>query len=498
MRKVFMAGVAWTVCMIFSLSACTDERPIPASEDERASTQKEFSSKNFDPAIVRLVEQIDIIRQDYGVAAVGLTIVNDEKVLFAGANGVMDWQSKNPVNQHTGFRLGSITKTFTGLTALRLQRATPNLLTQNIHVLKPGLLDDRFSNDAITLGMLLEHTAGLSDLAKAEFDVQDGDIRYSDAFNVHPPTRQLRWPPGAHSSYSNAGYGFAGFMLQEIAGQPFETLMRKQVLQPLGMHNTGFRIDQSGPQLAQGYDRDGRTEIPYWEMIYRSFGALDTTPADMAIFLQALLRSSSSSDGDNQDRQRLFESAEERLRFENPATTLAARAGLDYGYGLGNYHWFAKGARFHGHGGDADGYLSHFAYQTDAKLAYFVVITAFNHAPLRKMRAVLEDYIASQVDSDDASPATLKPSQLARWEGNYEAVTQRFVSTNRAKKTIQVRLRGGRLETVNDNDATPLVAVSEYLFRRPWQPQASYAFIEDDDGHVYLQGDIGNFRRLKK
>ena len=39
-------------------------------------------------------------------------------------------------------------------------------------------------------------------------------------------------------------------------------------------------------------------------------------------------------------------------------TSLAAQGGLAYGYGLGNYQYVHEGFLFHGHGGDADGYLA--------------------------------------------------------------------------------------------------------------------------------------------
>ncbi|MDZ7768792.1 MAG: hypothetical protein U5K38_06830 [Woeseiaceae bacterium] len=59
-------------------------------------------------------------------------------------------------------------------------------------------------------------------------------------------------------------------------------------------------------------------------------------------------------------------------RMEAPQTTLAAGAGLRFGYGLSLVSFLHDGHVFHGHGGDADGYLSRFAYQKQAGLAYFV------------------------------------------------------------------------------------------------------------------------------
>ena len=60
------------------------------------------------------------------------------------------------------------------------------------------------------------------------------------------------------------------------------------------------------------------------------------------------------------------------------AVTAAGNASArSYGYGLGNYHSIHAGFVFHGHGGDADGYLSNYGYNLDTGLVYFIVINAF-------------------------------------------------------------------------------------------------------------------------
>ena len=77
-------------------------------------------------------------------------------------------------------------------------------------------------------------------------------------------------------------------------------------------------------------------------------------------------------------------------RMEFPESTLAARSGLCFGYGLGIYSWFSNVVLFHGHGDDGDGYLAHFGYSPRTARGYFVVINAFTHVPLRKMRKAIE------------------------------------------------------------------------------------------------------------
>lgn len=46
--------------------------------------------------------------------------------------------------------------------------------------------------------------------------------------------------PGAESRYGNAAINMAAFVAENATGQPFETLLAERLLEPLGMHDTGF------------------------------------------------------------------------------------------------------------------------------------------------------------------------------------------------------------------------------------------------------------------
>ncbi|MFK8030885.1 MAG: serine hydrolase domain-containing protein [Gammaproteobacteria bacterium] len=451
--------------------------------------------------LAKLLADIESIRSDANVTAVGIALVSRDKVIHVGGLGVQRLGSVQAATSETWFRLGSITKSFVGLTALSRLRERPELFSVPVNAVLPNVLsaDAEHGGDTVRLPELLEHTAGLGDLSRKEFAFQGETVTFKEAIGLDPDTRVLRWPASQHSSYSNAGYGLAGYMLEVDANDAFETLVEKYVLSPTGMETAGFFVTEDTPVLAAGYDTDGVTPIPYWHMLYRSFGGLNATPKDMAKFLQALLQPAGPDS--------LFRNAAERLRFENPATTLAADTGLTYGYGLGNYHWFSQGLLFHGHGGDADGYLSHYGYSNEAGFGYFIVVTAYNKKPLNEMRDELERYIARQAATEREGGASrartddvveLPESVLRDYAGDYVEVTKRFGRPNASANipSLTVTIKNNQLHTRFGKRRRPLVAVSEHHFKRPWQPGATYAFITAADGDVYLQGDMGNFKRL--
>jgi len=213
----------------------------------------------------------------------------------------------------------------------------------------------------------------------------------------------------------------------------------------------------------------------------------------MAAFLKLLINRGATAHG------RLL-SPHSIDRMEHPQTTLAARSGLRYGYGLGNYQWLREGYLFHGHGGDADGYLAHYGYNRDTGLGYFIVINAFNGTALRRMRLHIERFIVKDLPPPEPLPPyALRVEHLQKYAGQYAAATHRFpwrAPGHGATDTLEILIADGSLHTRRPNrPKMALHAVSEQHFRRHDETAATAAFV-DYAGAIYLQGDMGNYRRI--
>ena len=442
-----------------------------------------------------LIESIENVRQDTGIAAIGLTLVDADNIRWSGAWGVADRATGLRVQPDTMFRIGSVTKSFTALAVLRLaEQGRLNLDTRVLELTS----DVPFSNPwassrPITVAQLLEHTAGFLDISKLEFDNNDPKpLTLSQGLALRPASRVAAWPPGLHSEYSNSGAGIAGYVIEQVTNTRYEEFMSREVFTPLGMKDTNLLKDaETTRRLATGYDTDSHTVIPYWHMVMRPFGAINTTPRDMGAFVQMLLNR-----GELHGR-RIFK-ATSIDRMEHPATTLAARSGLRYGYGLGNYQWLRDGLLFHGHGGDADGYLAHYGYNRAAGRGYFVVMTAFNKPVLRRIRRLIEAHITAGVIAPEPLQVELSAQQLRRLTGRYALVTERFPGRKPSDHRLTVSLMGGRLYTrIPDRRARELLPVSVWQFRRADEPIATLAF-SSHDGALYLQGNVGNYRRVSE
>jgi CubicO group peptidase (beta-lactamase class C family) len=442
-----------------------------------------------------LIARLEAIRIEERVPAIGLALASGEAVLWAGAFGTADVAGARPVAPDTLFRIGSVTKSFTAAAILLLEEEGRLRLDDPVHL---HLDDPPYTNPweathPVRIAQLLEHTAGFADLSRAEFDSNDSTpLPLEAALARYRAEHVVHWPPGLHSEYSNVGAGLAGLVIERVSGERYEDFVAARLFAPLGMRDSGYFLDaEVRRRLATGYQADGRESIPYWHVVYRPFGGINSMPADMAAFVQLLINRGTY-------RGRRLLSAQSITRMEHPRTTLAAARGLAYGYGLANYQWSRRGHLFHGHGGDADGYLAHYGYNRDTGLGYFVVINAFNRGALARIRRVIELHLLRGRDAPEPPSAILPAATLARFCGLYEPVTRRFRwQDERASeaKLLEITHSGGRLYTrAPGAEPLPLIPVDDRRFRRASDAVATAAFVEHE-GVLYLQGDMGNYRR---
>lgn len=448
-------------------------------------------------SFAQLLAELDNVRAGNGVPGFALTLVSDRHGLQTGAGGVADRDSARPVTPDTLFRIGSITKTFNALAVLRLVEQGRLELNTPLHEIVPDApLENPWAGQyPVRVAQLLEHSSGLLDITRAEFDHNTPFPTLEAAFAWRPGARVVQWPPGLHSVYSNANAGLVGLAIERVSGQTYDRFITEQLLRPLGMRSASLADDAlTRRRLATGYDSDGKTPIPYWHMIFPPLGAINASPREMGALLELFLRR-----GMVGERRLLDAACIERM--ERPTTTLGARYGLTYGYGPGLDQSLRKGFRWYGHLGDGDGYLSYFGYNREADAGYFLTINAFNHGALEAMRTRVQDYLSHGLAAaPQPPPARIDPAALSPLTGTYAPVTRRFEWQDRKQlqeNRLRVVLEDGVLYTRSANGRQRLIPVDAHLFRREGQPLATIA-IAAQDGQLYLQADFGNYRWVKR
>ncbi|HXV74760.1 MAG TPA: serine hydrolase domain-containing protein [Candidatus Polarisedimenticolaceae bacterium] len=172
-----------------------------------------------------------------GVVLVG----SRDAILFARAYGMSDYTSDAPNRLETGFRVASITKTFTSAAVLRLRDEGKLELDDRLSRFAP----DFPRGDEITIRHLLLHRSGLRNPDYLEaFERSIGLDELVDRIAA----RGLAFDPGTDGAYSNAGYNVLAHVVERASGTTYEDYLRQTILAPLGMETT----DHDGSP-ARGY-----------------------------------------------------------------------------------------------------------------------------------------------------------------------------------------------------------------------------------------------------
>ena len=144
-----------------------------------------------------------------------------------------------PVTEDTLFGIGSTSKTLTGTAMMALVERGVVALDDRVgrHLPDLPILDDQ-ARDVVTVGQLLDHTAGWIGDVEADSDWAD------DALARTVPTllskAQQLAPPGTLFSYNNIAVDIAGHLVACLHGTTFEQAIRDLVLEPLKMTHTHY------------------------------------------------------------------------------------------------------------------------------------------------------------------------------------------------------------------------------------------------------------------
>jgi|SRR5579871_551644 len=232
---------------------------------------------------------------DHGIA-IGLCIglVHKEKTRVFGYGRLSAAQADAP-DADTLYEIGSITKAFTGiLLADKVLRKQMSLDDPVSRYLPAAVKMPQFEDTPITLLDLATHRSGLPRMPD-NFQPRDPENPYVD-YTYHKlyaflSGHQLARKPGEKYEYSNLGMGLMGAVLARHSGCSYESLLKRRILDPLGMQSTLIRFTpEARAHLAPGHDVDGNP-VANWDLgALQGGGAIRSTVRDMLRFLQANLR----------------------------------------------------------------------------------------------------------------------------------------------------------------------------------------------------------------
>lgn len=165
-----------------------------------------------------------------------ILVAKDGQILFEKYKGYSNFIAKDTLTQHTPFHIASTSKTFTGMAVLRLWEEGKLSLEDTLQKYFPQL-----PYRGITIRMLLSHRSGLPNYLYFMDSIWDKhkEMTNADVVNAliqHRP--QIQNLPDKRFQYCNTNFVLLALIIEKITAQPFPDYMKKNLFEPLGMHDT--------------------------------------------------------------------------------------------------------------------------------------------------------------------------------------------------------------------------------------------------------------------
>jgi CubicO group peptidase (beta-lactamase class C family) len=294
-----------------------------------------------------------------GIPSVVACIVKDGSIVWEKTFGFADVQEKIPAFRETIYSMMSVSKLVLSIAVWQLWERDLIDLHADINTYLPfNVRNPNYPEENIMPHMLLNHTSGLA-WPEEEDHIPDFWHFYQDAevpsigdwipeyiIEGGSQYRDNIWKdfkPGTRELYSNIGTSLLALIVEEIVNEDFRDYCSENILIPLEMYNSGYRLkNYNRASLATPYYDNNQPFEPYILRHYPT-GSLNSNIVDFSHFAFAILNK-----GTYNGRQILKPGTVDKMfEVQNPES------------GLSNLWWHYQSDGI-GHNGGGTGYSTMF------------------------------------------------------------------------------------------------------------------------------------------
>ncbi len=276
-------------------------------------------------------------------------------ILYTRSVGFSDVENSLKANEHSKYRIGSISKTFTSVLVLKAVEEKRIDLDQPIDRFFPAVPNA----EQITIKQLMTHRSGIHNFT------DDPDYL---TWHTQPRTeaemveiiaqKGSDFEPGSKAQYSNSNFVLLTYILEKTFHKPYPELLKEYITGPLGLKNTFFggKINPNNNEC-KSYSFSGDWKLqPETDMsVPLGAGSIVSTPGDLVQFSDALFGGQLLKD--------------ESLKMMRTIKE-------NYGMGLIFTSFYDKAG--YGHTGGIDGFASVFSHFPEENVSYALTSNGTN------------------------------------------------------------------------------------------------------------------------
>jgi CubicO group peptidase (beta-lactamase class C family) len=411
------------------------------------SCDKETKNKKFETIDKFMRGQTDFFKFNGNVL-----VAEKGKVIYQRSFGLADYATERPLNDSTVFELASVSKQFTAMGILLLEKQGKLTLNDTLRKYYPEL---PYSN--ITLHHMLTHTSGLPDYMELMADKWDHS---KIAFNADiiailaKEKPQVRFKPNSKWEYSNTAYVLLASIIEKVSDMSFKEFMQKNIYEQLDMrHSRVYNMRRSGETVdnyAYGYvwsDSLNRYVLPdslrnltfvYYLDGIQGDGITNSTITDLLKWDRALFNKTLLGE-------------EPTKRMLSPHVLSDTTTTTYYGYGVfvgknefGNYVT---------HSGGWPGYTTNIARYVEDDIT--IIVLSNNNSASPAIQATIANIIfGKEIEYPyEHRSITVDPSVLNLWTGTYIVKNREFDISRSNDSLFQVFKSGYRRHLLPESDS---------------------------------------------
>lgn len=204
--------------------------------------------------------------RDTNILDIGVSIgVVTPDSTWTGTSGVSDLKTQEPTKPEDLFSIADITKAYTSTTILKLQEQGKLSLDDTLNKWLPDIASKITNGKNLTIRQLLNGTGGL-------YNFFNDEEFFSDLVADYLSGTNRDWQPeeliayafgkpvfsgleyGEKWTYTSTGNVIAALIAEKVTGKPFKQILKKEILEPLGLKNTFFTSQEvNSEKRARGY-----------------------------------------------------------------------------------------------------------------------------------------------------------------------------------------------------------------------------------------------------
>ncbi|PKF81345.1 hypothetical protein CW749_01515 [Vibrio sp. vnigr-6D03] len=285
---------------------------------------------------------------------IAISVIKNGKIQYIGMKGLANKPENTPIDADSGFRIASISKSFTALAIMKLYEQERIQLNDSILKYLPELPS---SWQHITIHHLLSHQSGIPDYNNHTSVATwlDGQTN-SDVLQFYLSHPELSFKAGSNSEYSNVGYFLLAEIFIKVTGTRYEDYIQKVFFEPLDMKNSYVADETTLPRANDALNFAQYTTFYGKNNFTNGANGIVSSINDLNIFISALLEG------------KVVQSETLELMLKHHTPNLIG--GNDYGYG-----WILapQGSDAFSHAGGHDGFRTWLLINRDKNIQVIIL-----------------------------------------------------------------------------------------------------------------------------